>query len=98
MSARPIERKQRRKAIRSLRRSLPRYFDLVQWLIDHGHARTRREACEVILAERVKAASHTLGILRAQAVRDKHGAVKIEDVVQRYVPVEHKHNVIVSAA
>lgn len=65
MSARPIEQKQRRRVAKSLRRSaLPAYIDLVQFLISRGHAATKREARNLILAQHVRSESHILGIKR----------------------------------
>lgn len=63
MSHRPIEEKKRRRVAKALRRRpLPARIDLIDWLTDRGHARTRRHAREIILASRVKSESHVLGI------------------------------------
>ncbi len=63
MSKRPIEQKQRNRVAKMLRkRPLDSKIDLVQWLIDRGHARTRAEARKIILAGRVRSESHTLGV------------------------------------
>lgn len=71
MSHRPIEQKKRRRVAKKLRREpLPAYFDLVEHLTSRGHARSRREARELILAKKVKSESHVLGITQ-QMVPDK---------------------------
>ncbi len=41
---------------------MPARIDLVQWLIDRGHATTKRAARDLILARKVKSESHVLGI------------------------------------
>lgn len=102
MSARPIEIKRRRRAIKSLRRTPPAFFDIVRWLVDHRHANTQREAREMILAGRVKSDSHPLGILKDQTVatRTALGTVKIErkDTVNPYIPVAVKGRITVLPA
>ncbi len=63
MSRRPIEAKKRRRVARAIRsRPLPAYFDLVEWLVSREHAPTKRVAREMILAKRVRANSHVLGV------------------------------------
>jgi hypothetical protein len=62
MARRPIEQKKRRRVAKALRRDrLPAFFSLVDWLVDHKHAKTRREARGLLAAGRVKANSHPLG-------------------------------------
>ena len=101
MSHRPIEQKKRRRVAKALRRSsLPAYFDLWTWLIQHGHAKTRKEAREVILAKRVKANSHTLGVTQVPKVTEVGGSFKVEtvDAAIRYVSTEHLPDLVVAAA
>lgn len=97
MSKRPIEMKQRRKAARAFRTQLPRFFDLVQWLIDHGHARTRREARALISDEKVRKDSHVLGVRRNQVVFEK-GEFVTKNLVDPRVPVEMRDGIIVASA
>ena len=98
MSSRPIEVKKRRRVAKKLRRESPTaFFDLWQWLIDHGYARTRKEAREVILAERVRSNSHTLGITQ-QPVIERTGdgfEVNTKNVALRYVNKAHLSDLIV---
>lgn len=81
VASRPIEQKKRRRIAKALRRRpLPARFDLVQWLIDHDHATTRRQAREIILAKRVRANSHILGVeTRQVATPGLLGSVKVEE-------------------
>jgi hypothetical protein len=95
MSKRPVEAKKRRRVAKQLRRTpLPAYFDLVQWMLDHGHARTRRAAREMILARRVKSDSHPLGVVKALVEKD--GIVVAQDIVDPRVPIARRANIIVS--
>lgn len=102
MSARPIEIKQRRKVIKALRRTPPAYFDLVAYLLDRRLAPSKRVAKEMILAGRVKADSHPLGILKGQEVATPGilGSVKMEvkDVVNPRIPIDLKSRISVAAA
>lgn len=98
MAHRPIESKRARRVTRALtRKPLPAYLDLIQWLIDHGHARSRRLAREIILAERVKANSHTLGV-GEQPYRTPDGKIKTRKAVFQHVPAEVRPDLTVSAA
>jgi hypothetical protein len=91
MSHRPIEEKKRRRIAKSLRRvDLPRRFDLVEWLVSRGHAGTKRAARELILSGRVKANSHTLGII---TVPDGKGGE--EDVVSPLIDAALRSDVMV---
>lgn len=105
MSSRPIEHKKRKRVAKIFRRTpLPAYIDLVQWLIDHGHARTKREARDIILAKRVKAESHTLGVQKASvpsataamdALVGREPRMEVREVVQPYVDAQHRRNIVV---
>jgi len=68
VSRRPIEAKQRRKVAKAFRATPPAYFDLVQWLVEHKYAPTKRLARELILAKRVRKDSHVLGIATRQTL------------------------------
>lgn len=50
MSKRPIEEKQRRRVARLLRKNvkIQAYIDPVEWLVNNRHARTRKEARQLI--------------------------------------------------
>lgn len=66
MSHRPIEQKKRRRVAKALRRKpLPAYFDLVEFLVSRSHAKSKRAARDLILAKKVRADSHTLGVTKA---------------------------------
>lgn len=99
MASRPTDAKKRRRVAKTLRRSsLPTYFDLWQWLIDHGHAKSRREAKELILAERVKSESHTLGVSEQMvATSVLLGGVKMEKkkVADRYISTDYRKDMVV---
>lgn len=89
MSARPIEQKQRKRVSKALRRQpLPAYFDLVQWLIDHDYASTKRKARALILADRVRAGSHILGMETLNEQR----------VVSPYIRVDLRPDIVVLKA
>jgi hypothetical protein len=97
VSRRPIEQKKRRRVSKALRRKpLPAYFDLVQFLIDQGHARTKRDAKAIIMARRVKANSHTLGVEKVPVVQPL-GGIEDQDVLFPHVPVDVRKDVLVSA-
>lgn len=78
------------------RRPLPAYIDLVQWLLDHGHARTKKQAREIILADRVMANSHTLGVGQ-QPYRTADGKIKTRKAVLPHVPASLRGDLIVKA-
>jgi hypothetical protein len=61
MAHRPPESKQRRRVAKALRREMiPARFSVVDWLMQNGHASTKREARSLIIADRVTAASHPI--------------------------------------
>jgi hypothetical protein len=97
MSHRPIEEKKRRRVAKAFKRkSLPAYFDLVKWLVDHGHAKSKREARDVILAGRVKSDSHTIGVEKLPWL-DAAGNETEKDFVFEHVPVALRQNITVAA-
>lgn len=98
MSARPIEAKQRRRAAKALRRRpLPAYINLIDWLKDRRYASTTGEAKAIILAKRVKADSHPLGV-KKMPVLQPDMTIKEEDVVAPLVPADLRGRITVAAA
>ncbi len=92
MSKRPIAEKKRRRVAKTLRRAeLPRYFDIVQWLLDHEYATTKRQARELLLADKVRSNSHPLGT--EVGLRDG----KVQKLVNSRVPIAARADIIVSA-
>lgn len=79
------------------RKPLPAYIDLVQWLIDHGHAKTKKAARDIILADRVKANSHTLGV-GEQPYLTADNKIKTRKVVFPHVPADLRGDLIVTKA
>lgn len=61
MSHRPTRVKAANRLRKSFRQVLPSYINLVDWLVDRKHARTKREARQMILDGRVKSDSHAIG-------------------------------------
>jgi hypothetical protein len=56
------ENKKLRRLERTLRKGrIPTQINLIDWLTDRGHARTRKEARELIVAGHVLSESHPLG-------------------------------------
>jgi hypothetical protein len=103
VSKRPIQDKKRKRAAKLFRASLPRYFDLVDWLIVRGHAKTKREAKQLILDHRVKSASHTLGVVKARTpiinpINGKVMGAREEEVVDSRIPVERKSEIVILPA
>lgn len=103
MSKRPIETKRRRRVAKALRRRpLPAYFDLVQWLVEHDYAPTKRKARELILAKRVRANSHVLGVKQVPVAVPVGplGAVEIktQDAVAQYVSADLLPDLVVLSA
>lgn len=95
MSHRPVEAKKRRRVAKALRKvALPRYFDLVQWLVDNKYASTKRAANQLILDKRVQANSHTLGVNQRKIINEKF-EVEVRDVVAPHVLVDTRPDIIV---
>jgi hypothetical protein len=98
VSARPIEVKQRRRAAKALRRStLPAYINLIEWLKDRRYASTTGEAQKILLAGRVQADSHKLGVKRMPVLQADQ-TIREQDVVQPIVPAELRSRIIVTKA
>lgn len=106
MAHRPTRIKAARRLEKALtRRPLPAYLDLFKWLREHGpegsykrYADTNGQARSIVAAGRVKSESHTVGLLRDQAVLHPDGKVRTEDIVQRTVPIALKENLRVESA
>lgn len=97
MSKRPPEQKKRRRVTKALRRKpLARYFDIVQWLVDHDHASTRKQARELLLADKVRSDSHPLGT-RVGPVANPDGTVTTRKFVDARVPIAARDRIIVGA-
>lgn len=62
MSKRPINKKRAARVRKMLRKELPAFIDLIQWLRVRGYAQTAGQAEKLILDGRVRSESHTLGI------------------------------------
>lgn len=77
------------------RKPLPAFIDPVWWLVTRGHAKSSREARDLILAGRLKSESHTVGI--ATEPRLQNGEVRETKVVAR-VPVAMRSTLRVESA
>lgn len=97
MSHRPIEQKRRNKVAKKFRQTLPSYFDLIQWLQDHGHVRTRKEARELLLAEKVTYQDIPIGVANEPRLQPDMSIVN-ERVAQRYVSTEFRKGLVVDVA
>lgn len=97
MSARPTLRKQLKRLRKAQRRSLPRYFDIIDWLKMRRHAQTTGEAKRLILDGRLRSGSHTVGIVEID-VPQADGSVLKEPTVARVQPVVFRDELIVLAA
>ena len=95
MSERPILQKKANRLRKALRNTPPRYFDLVQYVIDHhrvGHKRlSKRQARDMILEGKVAVDSHKVGRLEVEVLP----GVK-EWVLDPILPVEHKSRLLIS--
>jgi predicted rRNA methylase YqxC with S4 and FtsJ domains len=80
---------------KAMRRTPPAYFDLIQWLRDRNYANTRKQAKDMILAGKVKADSHTLGVGQEPFI-DANGQIAYRPAVMQHVPAELKPRVVVS--
>jgi hypothetical protein len=97
MSHRPIADKRRRRVARKFRQPLPTYFDLFQWLLDHGHASTRKEAAKLCLDEGVKYHDVPVGVANEPRLQPDM-TIKNERVAQRYVSTEFRKGLVVDVA
>jgi hypothetical protein len=95
MSERARLDKQANRLRKALRNTPPRYFDLVQYVVDHhriGYKRpTRKQAREMILAGKVQVDSHKIGREEIDLLGHK------EWVLLPHIAVEHKSRVLISS-
>lgn len=91
------EARERRRVIKALRRTPDAYFDLVRYLRDRRYAGTNKQAHDLILAGKVKADSHTLGIGKAVEFSRAEAKFIEVDVVMPHVPVALKDRITVDA-
>jgi hypothetical protein len=89
VAKRSITGKKLRRLRKSLRRSLPAYIDLIQWLKLRRYAQTTGQAEDIILAGLVVSESHTLGIAEVD-VRSPDGKLQKREVVAPLVPAERR--------
>lgn len=61
MSHRPILTKKANRLRKLMRQELAAYIDPVQWVVSRGHAKTKREARELIFDGRLRSESHKVG-------------------------------------
>lgn len=96
MSHRRTEDKKLARLRRQLRQNsnrAPVHLDLVEYLQAHRHADSAGKARKIILAGRVKANSHTLGI--AQVPKMVGNTVVMEDTVAPLVPADLRGSIVV---
>lgn len=107
MSHRPTEQKKRRRVAKALRRTpLPAYFDLVEYLVSRGHAKSKREARDMILAKRIKSDSHVLGVTTQMvpsktalldSIAGRQPTMEEQDVVAPLLDTKLRSNITVLA-
>ena len=110
MSSRPLNVKRANRVRKALRSDLPRWIYLIDYLKSYGHAQTTGEAEKIILAERVRAESHKLGIKRGKVLKPsaalalsvgrapKDDDFEEKDVVDRLVPAAIRDRITVLPA
>lgn len=69
MSHRPLLTKKANRLRKAFRQSPPAYINLIDWLMDHGHANTKRQAKDILLAGRVRSESHVLGVQKVERLK-----------------------------
>lgn len=84
-----------RRALRKGR--LPAFIDLVDWLIERGHAQTVGGAQKLILAGRVRVDSHPIGVHTLE-LRGPDGKLKPTKLVYRRVPADVRSRLTVNPA
>lgn len=108
MAKRPLNKKRAARVRKMLRRDIPAFIDLIEWLKVRGYAQTTGQAERLILDGKVKSESHKLGIARGQKLKSS-ARIKAAlgrrireedfdevDVVQRYVPAKVRGTIQVS--
>lgn len=97
MAKRPIRRKQANRLRKAMRRTPDQFVDPVQWLLDHNHAKTKREARELIFAGRLRSESHKVGFEEIEVFNvELKGLEKRKIVVG--VPIKSKADLTVAGA
>lgn len=95
MAKRSILAKKANKLRKAMRNTPKQYLDPVRWLIDHGHARTKREATALILAKRLRADSHKVGF---EEVMERTVTGEPKKVLRVCgVPVEYRPRLLVAS-
>lgn len=98
MAKRPIIEKKVNAMKRALRKGrLPACIDLVDWLIERGHAQTVGAAHKLIMAERVKVDSHPIGV-HTLTLPGPDGEPKPTKMVYCRVPADMRDRLTVEAA
>lgn len=104
MSHRPTRRKAANRLRKIMRNTPPLKLDLVQWLIDRGHAQTKGAARKLILDGKVRHESHVLGRVQApiakpltlaQQMAGKSAEVEMGFVVDPYVDASLRKSITV---
>lgn len=92
----PSQKKLRRLR-KVLRRSLPAYFDLYEWLETRGYADTSGQCRALVLAGRLKSESHTVGIVEG-VESSAAGRLEKVRVIERLQPVALREHLRVEPA
>jgi hypothetical protein len=96
VSKRPIETKKRKRVARAFHKTPPAFFDLVQWLIDHKHASTRKQARTMLEEDKVWVGEVPVGTsVEARIQPDMR--LKPVRYVEPFLPVELRDQVEVKA-
>lgn len=72
-----------RRLRKALRRSLPAYFDIYQWLRDRRYADTTGQARAIVMDKRLRSESHVVGLVTVHDPQTQ----KPVTVVERLQPV-----------
>ena len=70
MSHRPTDKKKLRGLRKALRKTPPRYINLVEWLQDRGYANTAGGARQLLIDGKVRVDSHVVGREQMLTVND----------------------------
>lgn len=97
MAKRPIRRKQANRLRKAMRRTPDQFLDPVQWLLDHRHAKTKREARVLIFAGRLRAESHKVGFEEIEVFSIKLNGLEKRKIVVG-VPLKSKPDLVVVTA
>jgi hypothetical protein len=97
MSHRPIEDKKRRRVARQFHKTPPAFFNLIQYLIDRGHAKTRKQATAMLKDDRVLVDETPVGTSVENRLQ-KDMTLKPVRYVEPFLPVELRDRVNVLPA